>query len=81
MFCLKIDLLRDLAAGVHLSEAPSPPRFLFGLGKAILQVRNLVKYTLSNSCICSPHNPIPPTVTIFHRRVENTNMSDCIYSL
>jgi hypothetical protein len=27
---LKIDLYRDLAAGVNLSEASSPPRFLFG---------------------------------------------------
>jgi hypothetical protein len=31
---LKIDLQRDLAAGVYLSEAPSPPRVSFG--KAIL---------------------------------------------
>ncbi len=29
----KIDLQRDLAAGVYLSEAPSPPRFLFGVVK------------------------------------------------
>jgi hypothetical protein len=33
---LKIDLQRDLAAGVYLSEEPSPPRFLFVGGKAIL---------------------------------------------
>jgi hypothetical protein len=26
----KIDLKRDFAAGVYLSEAPAPPRFLFG---------------------------------------------------
>jgi hypothetical protein len=30
---LKIDLERALAAGVCLSEAPSPPRFLFGVVK------------------------------------------------
>ncbi len=29
-------------------------------GKAILQVQNLVKYTVYNSCICSPHSLIPP---------------------
>jgi hypothetical protein len=28
LFC-KLYLSRDLAAGVYLSEAPSPPRFLF----------------------------------------------------
>jgi hypothetical protein len=28
-----LDLLRDLEAGVYLSEAPSPPRFLFGVVK------------------------------------------------
>ena len=31
----KIDLERDFVAGVYLSEAPSPPRFLFWGGKAI----------------------------------------------
>jgi hypothetical protein len=29
----KIDLLRDFAAGVYLSEAPSPPRFVFRVVK------------------------------------------------
>ncbi len=29
----KIDLYRDFAAGVYLSEAPSPPKFLFGVVK------------------------------------------------
>ncbi len=29
----KIGMERDLAAGVYLSEAPSPPRFLFGVVK------------------------------------------------
>ncbi len=29
----KIYLYRDFAAGVYLSEAPSPPRFLFGVVK------------------------------------------------
>ncbi len=33
LFFLKIDLLRNLAAGVYLSEAPSPLRFLFGVVK------------------------------------------------
>jgi hypothetical protein len=28
--------LKIVGAGVYLSEAPSPPRFLFGVGKAIL---------------------------------------------
>jgi hypothetical protein len=32
---LKIDLLWDLAAGVYPSEAPSPPRFLFGVVKQL----------------------------------------------
>jgi hypothetical protein len=32
--------------------------FVWG-GKAILLVQNLVKYTVNNSCRCSPHNPIP----------------------
>ncbi len=27
----KIDLYMDFAAGVYLSEAHSPPRFLFGM--------------------------------------------------
>ncbi len=27
----KIDLLSDFAAGVYLSEAPSRPKFLFGV--------------------------------------------------
>ncbi len=27
----KIDLKRDFAAGAYLSEAPSPPRFVFGV--------------------------------------------------
>ncbi len=30
---LKIEPKRDLAGGVYLSEAPSPPRFLFGMVK------------------------------------------------
>jgi hypothetical protein len=30
---LKNDLERDLAEGDYLSEAPSPPRFLFGVVK------------------------------------------------
>ncbi len=30
---LKIDMLKDLAACGYLSEAPSPPRFLFGVEK------------------------------------------------
>jgi hypothetical protein len=30
---LKINMERDLAADVYLSEAPSPPRFLFGVVK------------------------------------------------
>jgi hypothetical protein len=30
---LKIDQLRDVAAGNYLSAAPSPPRFLFGVEK------------------------------------------------
>ncbi len=32
----EIDRTRDFAAGVNLSEAPSPPRFLFGGGVAFL---------------------------------------------
>jgi hypothetical protein len=35
-FFLKIDLYGDLAAGVYLTEAPSPPRSMFGVIKAIL---------------------------------------------
>jgi hypothetical protein len=34
-YLTKIDLERDCAAGVYLSEAPSPPRFLFGVVKQI----------------------------------------------
>jgi hypothetical protein len=33
---IKIGLQRDLAEGVYLSEAPSPPRFFVRGGKAIL---------------------------------------------
>ncbi len=40
---LEIDQQRYLAAGVYLSEVPSPPRFLFGVVK-------LVKYTVCYSC-------------------------------
>ncbi len=32
---LKCDLERDFAAGVYLSEAPTPPRFLSWGGRAI----------------------------------------------
>jgi hypothetical protein len=55
---LKIVLQRDMAAGDYLSEAPSPPRFLFGMVKQFVGW-DLVKYTVFNSCISSPHNPIP----------------------
>jgi hypothetical protein len=64
-----------MAAGVYLSEAPFPPKSFWG-GKALLYVRNLVKYTVYNSCICSPHNliPSPPSVTHF------INTYPCTYS-
>jgi hypothetical protein len=38
---------------------PLPSKVFVWGGEAILQVRNLVKYTVYYSCICSPHNPIP----------------------
>jgi hypothetical protein len=72
MVFLKIDLLRDLAAGVYMSEAPSPPRFLLGVFGV---------YTMYNSCICSPQTPIPPHYTLYkyidhaysHREGEEVN--------
>ncbi len=36
---LKIYLKRDLAAGVYLPEAPSPPWFLFGVVKQFFWFR------------------------------------------
>ncbi len=48
--CQKFDLQRDYAAGVYLSEAPSRPRFLFGVKKAILQVLIVVRNKMLNSC-------------------------------
>ncbi len=39
----KIDLQRDFAAGVYISEAPSSPK-IFWDGLAILKVLNLVRY-------------------------------------
>ncbi len=60
---LIIDLKRDFAEGVYLSEAPSPPRFLFG----DLKVLNLVRYRVLNSSrIWSPTRlnipqPLPAT--------------------
>ncbi len=44
----------------------SPPRFLFWGGKAILYVRNLVKYTVYNTCWFSLHNPIPSPHPVTH---------------
>jgi hypothetical protein len=44
---LKIDLERDLAAGVYLSEAPSPSSFLFGLAY------KMYKYILLGPCTYS----------------------------
>ncbi len=35
-FFFKIDQERDLAESVYLSEAPTPPSFLFGGGKSVL---------------------------------------------
>ncbi len=46
---LKIDLKRDMAAGVYLSEAPSPPRFWFGVVKQFCRFR-----ILSNTQCLSP---------------------------
>ncbi len=55
-----------MAAGVYLSEAPSPPRFLFGVEKQFFRVGIWPNYTVYNSCICSPHNPIPsPRYTLY----------------
>ncbi len=55
-----------------------PPRligFVWG-GKAILKVRNLVKYTVYYTCKCSPHNPIPsPPYTLYRMYVLT-----CTYS-
>jgi hypothetical protein len=51
----KIYQLSDFAAGVYLSEAPSPPMFLFGV---VLQFRqNMV----SNR---TQHPPPPPSHTL-----------------
>ncbi len=56
----KIDLLRDFAAGVYLSEAPSPSRFVWG-GKAILQVLYLVRHRGLNPAEYGlQHNSTPP---------------------
>jgi len=54
---LKIDQYWYLAAGVYLSEAPYPPRFLFGVVKQFYEGSEFG--TVYYSCICSPHNPIP----------------------
>ncbi len=68
---IKIDLQRDFPTGVYLSEAPSPPRFLFGSGKVILLVLNLVRNRVLNSWrIWSPaqlNTPYPlPTTHCLH---------------
>jgi hypothetical protein len=41
---LKIDQLRYLAAGVYLSEAPSPSRFLVAV------VKQFCRFALQNKC-------------------------------
>ncbi len=61
---LKIDLERDLAAGVYLSEAPSPPRFLFGVVKQFCRLG----ICSNTQCITpvdalQPDPPLPPPVT------------------
>jgi hypothetical protein len=70
-FFLKIRLVkyRDLATGVYLSEAHSPPGLLFGVVKQFCRLGIWSKYTVYNFCICSPHNPS----TCSHREGEEVN--------
>ncbi len=65
----KIDLYRDFAVGVYLSEAPSRPRFLFGVVKHFvgfesgqIQSFKLLQNMASNS---TPY-PLPPYTLYTH---------------
>jgi hypothetical protein len=49
-----LPLLADLAAGVYLSEAPSPPRFYLGWQSNFVGL-----YTVYYTCRRSPHSLIP----------------------
>jgi len=51
-----------MVAGVYLFEAPSTPRFLFGVVKKFLLVRNLVKYTVD--MLSTQPDPPPPLHTV-----------------
>jgi hypothetical protein len=63
---LKIDLYRDLAACVYLSEAPSPLRFLFGVVKQFFRFgiwSNTQCITPLDALHTNRSTPPPPTVT------------------
>ncbi len=58
-----IDLERDFAAGVYLSEAPSPPKFLFGVAKQFCRFRiwcTLLQNMASNTTQHPSPIPAPP---------------------
>jgi hypothetical protein len=63
---LKIDQLRYLATGAYISEAPSPPRFLFGV------VPQFCRFGIWSNTQCitlnmlsTQPNPLPPCYTLY----------------
>ncbi len=69
----KIDLYKDFyAAGVYLSEAPSLPRFLFGVVKQFCRFWIWSENRVLNSCriwfgiqhSATPPTPSPPSHTL-----------------
>jgi hypothetical protein len=82
----------DLAAGVYLSEAPSPPTFLFGVVKQFcrLGIWSHTQCITPEYALYIAYSPAPLLHTVYSIMykvegplftVENTNMTDYLSSL
>ncbi len=65
LLLLKIYLHRDLAAGVYLSDAASPPRFLFGVVQKSNFVGSDSGHIKWSYMLSTQPDPIPPPPTCY----------------